>query len=112
MRSGVEVYGRARGSLTRPDESAPVAPTSQFGRNLAAVEATANAIGQRIGVPVAAVRLGAVVGPHVPSPLGRLLRMPAVPFSVLADPAVRGRRGRRVRACVRRGRRAAASTSR
>ncbi len=86
VRSGVEVYGRARGSLTRPDESAPVAPTSQFGRNLAAVEATANAIGQRIGVPVATVRLGAVVGPHVPSPLGRLLRMPAVPFSVLADP--------------------------
>src|SRR6478736_6496682 len=34
VRSGVEVYGRARGSLTRPDESAPVAPTSQFGRNL------------------------------------------------------------------------------
>ena len=86
VRSGVEVYGRARGSLTRPDESAPVAPTSQFGRNLATVEATANAIGRRIGVPVAAVRLGAVVGPHVPSPLGRLLRMPAVPFSVLADP--------------------------
>ena len=27
-----------------------------------------------------------VLGPHVPSPLGRLLRMPAVPFSVLADP--------------------------
>jgi UDP-glucose 4-epimerase len=37
-------------------------------------------------VPVGAVRLGGVLGPHVPSPLGRLLRMPAVPFSVLADP--------------------------
>ena len=30
--------------------------------------------------------MGTVLGPHVPSPLGRLLRMPAVPFSVLADP--------------------------
>jgi UDP-glucose 4-epimerase len=27
-----------------------------------------------------------VLGPHVPSPLGRLLRQPGVPFSVLADP--------------------------
>ena len=47
---------------------------------------TARDIGRRIGVPVAAVRLGSVLGPHVPSPLGRLLRMPFVPFSVLADP--------------------------
>ena len=30
--------------------------------------------------------MGTVLGPHVPSPLGRVLRMPAVPFSVLADP--------------------------
>jgi UDP-glucose 4-epimerase len=86
VRSGVEVDGRARGALTRPDESAPIAPSSRFGRNLAQIESTADAIGRRIGVPVAAVRLGAVVGPHVPSPLGRLLRMPAVPFSALADP--------------------------
>lgn len=86
VRSGIEVYGRAAGSPTRPDESAPVAPTSQFGRNLAEVEATADDIGNRIGVPVSAVRLGSVVGPHVPSPLGRLLRMTAVPFSLLADP--------------------------
>ena len=27
-----------------------------------------------------------MLGPHVPSPLGRLLRLPAVPFSALADP--------------------------
>ena len=53
---------------------------------LADIESTARDIGRRIGVPVAAVRLGSVLGPHVPSPLGRLLRMPFVPFSVLADP--------------------------
>lgn len=86
VRSGVEVYGRARGAPTRPDEAAAVAPTCEFGHTLADVEHTANEIGRRIGVPVAAIRLGHVLGPHIPSPLGRLLRMPAVPFSVLADP--------------------------
>lgn len=86
VRSGIEVYGRRRHSLTRPDESAPVDPTSEFGRILAAVERTAAAVGTRIGVPVAALRLAPVLGPHVPSPLGRLLRQPMVPFSVLADP--------------------------
>ena len=53
---------------------------------LAGIERTAGAIGQRVGVTVGAIRMGTVLGPHVPSPLGRLLRMPAVPFSVLADP--------------------------
>jgi UDP-glucose 4-epimerase len=86
LRSGIEVYGRARGAATRPDESADVAPTCEFGVTLAEIERTAGDIGRRIGVPVGAVRLGGVLGPHVPSPLGRLLRMPAVPFSVLADP--------------------------
>jgi UDP-glucose 4-epimerase len=86
VRSGLEVYGRARGAPTRPDEAAEVAPTCDFGQTLAELENTARDIGQRIGVPVATVRLGSVLGPHVPSPLGRLLRMPFVPFSVLADP--------------------------
>jgi UDP-glucose 4-epimerase len=86
VRSGIEVYGRAAGAPTRPDESAAVAPTCEFGRSLADTERAAGDIGRRIGVPVAAVRLGSVLGPHVPSPLGRLLRMPAVPFSLLADP--------------------------
>ncbi|MDQ3469387.1 MAG: NAD-dependent epimerase/dehydratase family protein [Actinomycetota bacterium] len=86
VRSGIEVYGRAHGAPTRPDESADVAPTSDYGRMLASIERTAAAIGARIGVTVAPIRMGTVLGPHVPSPLGRLLRMPAVPFSVLADP--------------------------
>jgi len=86
VRSGLEVYGRARGAPTRPDESAAVAPTSEFGSMLAEIELTAADLGRRIGVPVAAVRIGSVLGPHVPSPLGRLLRMPIVPFSALADP--------------------------
>jgi len=61
-------------------------PTSEFGRMVARIESTANDVGGRIGVTVGSVRLAPVLGPHVPSPLGRLLRLPAVPFSVLADP--------------------------
>jgi UDP-glucose 4-epimerase len=86
VRSAAEIYGRGRGSLTRPDESAPILPTSQFGRMAARIEATANDVGSRTGVSVGALRLASVLGPHVPSPLGRLLRMAAVPFSLLADP--------------------------
>ncbi len=86
VRSGIEVYGRARGAPTRPDESADVDPTSDYGRMLADIERTAGAIARRVGVTVGAIRTATVLGPHVPSPLGRLLRMPAVPFSVLADP--------------------------
>jgi len=86
VRSGIEIYGRERGALTRPNESTPVFPTSSWGRTVAAIEHTAARVGERVGVTVGAVRLAPVLGPHVPSPLGRLLRMPAVPFSLLADP--------------------------
>jgi UDP-glucose 4-epimerase len=86
VRSGIEIYGRAHGAPTRPDESADIDPTCEYGEMLAGIEHTANAIGARIGVSVGAIRMASVLGPHVPSPLGRVLRMPAVPFSVLADP--------------------------
>ena len=86
VRSGIEIYGRARGSVTRPDESARINPTSGFGKMLAGIELTATTIGTRIGVAVGALRFAPVIGPHVPSPLGRYLRMAAVPFSALADP--------------------------
>lgn len=86
VRSGIEIYGRARGSLTRPGETAAAQPTSEWGRTVAAIERTAARVGERVGVTVGAVRLAPVLGPHVPSPLGRLLRLPAVPFSALADP--------------------------
>jgi UDP-glucose 4-epimerase len=87
VRSGTEIYGRRRGALTRPDEDAPVDPTSQYGRMVADIEATATAIGRRVGVAVGALRFAPIIGRHVPSPLGRMLRQPAVPFSALADPA-------------------------
>ena len=86
IRSGIEIYGRARNSATRPDEDTAINPTTQYGRMVAGIESTARRIGDRIGVTVGTLRLGTVVGAHVPSPLGRLLRMPAVPYSALADP--------------------------
>lgn len=86
VRSGIEIYGRSRGSVTRPSEQVPPNPTSEYGHMVAKIEETANAIGQRIGVSVGSLRLATVLGPHVPSATGRLLRLPAVPFSVMADP--------------------------
>jgi UDP-glucose 4-epimerase len=86
VRSGLEIYGRPRGAVTRPDENASLHPTTGYGRMVAGIERTADTIGERVGVTICALRLATTVGPHVPSPLGRLLRMPAVPFSALADP--------------------------
>jgi UDP-glucose 4-epimerase len=86
VRSGIEIYGRNKHSLTRPDESVAVRPTTEYGRMVQRVEDAARAAGERIGVAVGALRLAPVLGPHVPSPLGRLLRQPMVPFSALADP--------------------------
>jgi len=86
VRSGIEIYGRGPGALTRPDEDAPLRPTSEYGRAVADIERTATDVAARVGVTVGAVRLASVLGPHVPSPLGRLLRQPIVPFSALTDP--------------------------
>ena len=46
-----------RGALTRPDEEAPTRPTSEYGRMVADIEATAHIVGERVGVAVSAVRL-------------------------------------------------------
>lgn len=86
VRSGIEIYGRSRGSVTRPTEQVAADPTSEYGHMVQKIEDTADAIGKRIGVSVGTLRLATVLGPHVPSALGRLLRLPAVPFSALADP--------------------------
>lgn len=87
VRSGIEIYGAGSGTLTRPDEYAPVRPTSPWGRTVADIERTAASVAKRVGVSVGAVRLASVIGPHVPSPLGRLLRLPAVPFNLTSDPS-------------------------
>jgi UDP-glucose 4-epimerase len=86
LRSGLEVYGRGRGRPLMPDERAPLAPTTPYGRTCLEVEAVGAGIGRRHDVAVASLRYAVVAGSHVPSPLGRVLRLPAVPLSALADP--------------------------
>lgn len=86
VRSGIEVYGRRRGATARPDEAVPPDPTSGFGRTLALVEEVAEGAGRLADVPVTLLRLAPVLGPHVASPLGRYLRLPAVPIELAADP--------------------------
>jgi UDP-glucose 4-epimerase len=87
VRSGIVVYGRRRGAPTRPDERGAVDPTSPWGRSLAEAEEIGLRAGAAAGVPVTLLRLAPVVGPHVPSPIGRYLRLPVVPVSLLADPS-------------------------
>ena len=86
VRSGIEVYGRGRHRPAMPDETSALAPTSAFGRILLHTERLATEAASRVGVAVGVVRLAPVVGPHLPSPLGRLLRLPVVPVHLLHDP--------------------------
>jgi UDP-glucose 4-epimerase len=87
VRSGIEIYGvPAREGSHVPDESVPPRPTSPFGVSQLQVETIAFGIGRRHDVPVASLRLAPVSGSHVPSPLGRMLRLPAVPVPALSDP--------------------------
>jgi UDP-glucose 4-epimerase len=85
IRSGIAVYGRRRGAPSRPDELAPVDPTTPFGQSLHHLEQVAREAGQAAGVPVALVRCATIVGPSFPSPVGRYLRLPAVAVSPWAE---------------------------
>ncbi|MGI8938628.1 MAG: NAD-dependent epimerase/dehydratase family protein [Iamia sp.] len=86
VRSGIEVYGRPRRGPHKPDESVTPDPTTPWGRALVQVEQTAIDAAQAADVPLSILRFAPVVGPHIPSPLGRILRLPAVPVSAVADP--------------------------
>jgi len=86
LRSGIEVYGRGGDRPDRPDENTPLAPTSQYGRMLMHLEHAADRSFNGTPVKVTSLRLAPVIGPHIPSPLGRLLRLPFVPFNVLSSP--------------------------
>ncbi len=87
VRSGIEVYGRRRGSPVRPDESVAPDPTTAFGHQLLGVEQIATDAARAAEVPLTLLRLAPVLGAHIPSPLGRLLRLPVMPVNMLADPA-------------------------
>ncbi len=86
VRSGLEVYGPRQNRASIPDESVPPAPRSPYGSSLLRVETVAAGLGRRHGVAIGALRYAPVVGSHVPSPLGRLLRLPVVPVSATNDP--------------------------
>lgn len=86
VRSGLSVYGRGRGTPLMPDEAAPLSPTTPWGRTLLEVESLAAGIARRHDVTVSALRYAVIAGSHVPSPLGRILRLPAVPIPAAADP--------------------------
>ena len=83
LRSGIEVYGRRRGSPSVPDESVRVDPTTGFGHTLVKTEGLV----RRHAARVAMLRFAPIVGGHVPSPLGRYLRLPVVGCSAIADPS-------------------------
>jgi UDP-glucose 4-epimerase len=86
VRSGIEIYGRRRGAPQRPAVDAPLAPSCQFGRDQLAIETLAEQVSDERDVPVTRLRFAPLVGPHFPSPLGRVLRLPTVPFHI-GDPA-------------------------
>lgn len=86
VRSGIEVYGRRRGGPRRPDETVAPDPTTPWGQALVEVEQLATEAARRAAVPLTVLRVAPVVGPHVPSPLGRVLRLPLVPVSAVANP--------------------------
>jgi UDP-glucose 4-epimerase len=87
VRSAAEAYGRGRDAPPEPDESVKLQPTSSFGEMAVQIEQAASELGADRGFDVGILRLAPVLGPHVPSPLGRLLRLPVVPYNLLGNPA-------------------------
>jgi UDP-glucose 4-epimerase len=86
VRSGIEVYGRRRGAPDLPTEDDRVDPTTPWGHSLLHAERVARDAATSAGASVCLVRSAPFVGPHFPSPLGRLLRMPMVPVAAFRDP--------------------------
>lgn len=87
LRSGLEVYGSRSHAPLEPNDFTSPSPVSRYGRMLHFLERQAADLHAARGVAVAGLRLASVLGAHVPSPLGRLLRLPAVPFLMPGDPA-------------------------
>ncbi len=86
VRSGLEVYGSRSARASVPDEDVVPVPRTAYGRSLLGAEGIATGVALRTGASACALRYAPVVGSHVPSPLGRLLRLPIVPVSALSDP--------------------------
>lgn len=86
VRSGVEIYGRGAYSPAIAVETTPTAPNTTYGRMCLNIEEQATELRTARGVNVCTLRLAPVLGAHVPSPLGRLMRLPAIPYYGLGNP--------------------------
>lgn len=82
VRSTASIYGRGRTSPDEPTVETEPRPTTTFGTMAAAVEERVDEVGHAIGATVANLRLGPVMSSNLPNPLGRFLRLPAVPTPV------------------------------
>ena len=85
LRSGIEVYGKNGHSPLVPNEHQSLEPQSLFGHMLLGLEHKVSELAIARGTTATLLRLAPVVGPHVPSPLGRMLRLPAVPFNPIGS---------------------------
>jgi UDP-glucose 4-epimerase len=85
VRSGFEVYGRRPSGAQVPDESVAPDPTSAFGRTLLRTEQLAQATAESVNATCSLLRMATVVGPDLPSPLGRYLRLRVVPVNGIPD---------------------------
>lgn len=86
VRSGIEVYGAPRRG-ERPDhDSLEPRPSSPWGHSQLATEQRALESAAGLGATLARCRLAPVSGSHMPSPLARYLRLPAVPIPLTGRP--------------------------
>jgi UDP-glucose 4-epimerase len=86
VRSGIEIYGRGSYSPDIAVETTPTAPNTTYGNMCQLIEDQATELRTARGVNVCTLRLAPVLGAHVPSPLGRLLRLPAIPYYGVGNP--------------------------
>ena len=86
VRSGVEIYGAGSYSPAIAVETTPIAPNTTYGNMCLNIEEQATELRTARGVNVCTLRLAPVLGAHVPSPLGRLMRLPAIPYYGLGNP--------------------------
>lgn len=86
VRSGIEIYGASSHSPDIAVETSPIAPITTYGRMCQLIESQATDLRHSRGVNVCTLRLAPVLGAHVPSPLGRILRLPAIPYYGAGNP--------------------------
>jgi UDP-glucose 4-epimerase len=86
VRSGIEIYGENAWSPRIAVESTPISPDTVYGHMCHNIEKQATELRTARGINVCTLRLAPVLGAHVPSPLGRILRMPMVAFHGLGNP--------------------------